>query len=103
MILTSETRAPVGAAKLCTLKDYRPPALVCRERGWTVGTRLVGDEGYGPTVIRITAIGEENILAVAESGPGSSYAREGTWCLDGRDWQPLLPANESQKEGAARG
>ena len=73
-----------------TRNDHRPPAIVCRERGWTVGTRLVGDEGYGPTVIRITAIGEGCILAIAESGPGSRRPYETLWGVGCRDWQPLL-------------
>jgi hypothetical protein len=28
----------------------------CRKNGWGVGTRLIGDEGYGHTVIELTAI-----------------------------------------------
>jgi len=46
----------------------------CRRNGWKVGTRIVGDEGYGPTVIEITAIGEEAVLAkcISHNGePGS--------------------------------
>lgn len=39
-------------------------AEVARANGWTVGTRLVGDEGYGPATIEITAIGRANVLAV---------------------------------------
>jgi hypothetical protein len=68
------------------------PADTCRRLGWTVGTRLIGDEGNGPTVIRITAIGERQILAVVESyynGMPSYGAREGNWHLDCRDWQPV--------------
>lgn len=65
------------------------PADTCRANGWTVGTRLVGDEGYGPTVIEITAIGEERILARAISHGGKPYRRqpdETTWLLDHREW-----------------
>ena len=72
-----------------TLGDYREPAAICRERGWTVGTQLVGDEGDGPTVIEITAIGEKLILAKALSRNGrrTPYRGEGTWALDCRDWK----------------
>ncbi len=56
----------------------------CRANGWTVGTRLVGDEGYGPTTIEITAVGERRILA-KELSP-RAYG-EMMWTLDRRDWQ----------------
>jgi hypothetical protein len=62
-------------------------AELCRSNGWTVGTRLVGDEGYGPTVIQITAIGESVLLAKAVSQDGRSVSgRELTWTLACRDW-----------------
>lgn len=63
---------------------------ICRANGWTVGDRLVGDEGYGPTVIRITAIGEQRILAIAESHNGvpAQAPSEGVWTLAHRSWQP---------------
>ena len=56
-----------------------------RRRGWEPGQRLVGDEGYGPTVITITAIGINSVLAV----PERARAREGVWTLAHRDWQPV--------------
>jgi len=61
----------------------------CKVNGWTVGTQLVGDEGYGPTVIEITAIGEESILAKTISHNGDvRHARgEGNWTLQCRDWK----------------
>lgn len=58
---------------------------LCRENGWTVGTRLVGDEGSGPTVIEITAIGKRRILAQVISGP-SLYSGEQPWTLRSRVW-----------------
>jgi hypothetical protein len=63
-------------------------AGTCRVNGWHVGTRLVGDEGYGPTIIRITAIGDWEILAVTESRNGQPEDRpyEGLWKLDHREW-----------------
>lgn len=68
-------------------------AETCRLNGWTVGTRLVGDEGYGPTVIRITAIGESALLAVRESHNGEAVERpyEGSWTLRYRDWTEVAP------------
>lgn len=52
-----------------------------RRRGWVAGTRLVGDEGYGPTTITITAVGRDGILAIAD---GRRY--ESSWTLRHRDW-----------------
>lgn len=73
-----------------TLHDRRPPAEICRERGWTVGTRIVGDEGHGPTVLVITAIGEHRILARTISQKGRPVTvTETTWALDCRDWTEL--------------
>lgn len=64
-------------------------AELCRRNGWGPGTRLVGDEGYGPDVIEITAIGESKILAVAISRNGRpSFPRsEAAWTLTLRDWR----------------
>lgn len=76
-----------------TLRDSRPPAIVCRERGWAPGTRLIGDDGYGPTVIEITAVGEMSILAkeISHAGKRTKELREGLWGLDSRDWRATLP------------
>ncbi len=64
-------------------------AAICRKKGWGVGTRLAGDEGYGPTVIQITAVGERLILArvISYDGVPRNYQNESTWTLDCRDWQ----------------
>jgi hypothetical protein len=63
---------------------------LCRRNGWGPGTRLVGDEGYGPTVIRITAVGERHVLAVAESHQGVAVdPRERLWTLALRDWREV--------------
>lgn len=69
------------------------PAGVCRAKGWQVGTRLVGDEGYGPSVIRITAIGNDRILAVTESrnGKPTNDPFESSWVLDCREWTEVTP------------
>lgn len=76
---------------MSTLNDYRHPAEVCRERGWGPGTLLIGDEGYGPTIIEITGLGERLMLArtVAHDGAPLGYADEHSWCLHCRDWQKV--------------
>lgn len=66
------------------MKRGSTDAETCRLNGWSVGTVLVGDEGYGPTTIRITAIGEESILA-ARAGS----RRESTWTLACREWEEM--------------
>lgn len=69
------------------------PADLCAVNGWKVGDRLVGDEGYGPTVIEITAIGWFEILAMQISHTDTSGEtlhleyREGSWCLEDREWE----------------
>jgi len=73
------------------------PARICKENGWGPGTRLVGDEGNGPTVIEITAIGEHSILAKQISQNGAKYlGTEGLWCLDCREWKVV----KSRKSGS---
>lgn len=64
-------------------------ADTARAKGWTVGTRLVGDEGHGPTVIEITAIGRDQVLAytVSHNGKPDPRSRESSWSFRYRDWQ----------------
>lgn len=67
------------------------PADVARLKGWTVGTKLIGDEGWGPTVIKITAIGEEEVLARKLSHNGEPVdCDEGTWEFSCRDWKVMV-------------
>lgn len=76
-----------------TLGDTRAAAVICRERGWGPGTRLVGDEGRGPHVIEITAVGEEQILAknlTMQTG-------EGLRDLSCRDWIVVVAAEDDGK------
>lgn len=84
-----------------TLNDHREPAVICKERGWIPGTMLVGDEGYGPTVIEITGIGKHKMLAetISHNGEKSSTG-EASWVLWCRDWQ-VVPNVEVQGPGAA--
>ena len=64
-------------------------ADICRKKGWVAGTRLVGDEGCGPTVIELTAIGEGDILAktISHNGNMEEYPHEGSWTLSCRQWK----------------
>ena len=59
----------------------------CRRMGWAAGTRIAGDEGYGVTVIEITAIGETSLLARTVQHDGKPRDDgEGLWHLGCRDW-----------------
>jgi len=58
----------------------------CRRMGWTVGTRLVGNEGCGDTIIEITAIGDRGVLARDTNCPRVELRYEGPWSLAWRDW-----------------
>lgn len=66
-----------------TLNSKFTDAELCRRNGWGAGTYLVGDEGYGPTTIEITAVGERCILARTVA---PRRASETTWTLRNRDW-----------------
>lgn len=68
-------------------------ADVARRNRWKVGTRLAGDEGRGETVIEITAIGEQMVLAKAISHAGEPVAwRESSWTFSCREWREVQPA-----------
>ncbi|AXQ65000.1 hypothetical protein SEA_RENAUD18_94 [Mycobacterium phage Renaud18] len=64
-------------------------AATARANGWTVGTRLAGDEGYGETIIEITAIGEEHVLAKTISHDGRPGRGEGMWTFSCRKWREV--------------
>jgi len=73
-------------------------AQTARDNGWVVGTQLTGDEGYGPTVIELTAIGRDQVLAVTVShnGKPDPRSRESSWTFRFRDWQIHAPAEAVQ-------
>jgi hypothetical protein len=75
-------RPDCPGTRLCTLDRHDSAADVCRDRGWSVGTVLEGEEGHGPSRITITAIGRRQILA--QKSGGDSY--ESTWTLSCRCW-----------------
>lgn len=62
-------------------------AAACHRMGWTVGTRIVGDEGLGPEIWRITAIGIASVLTVTEKPGGDK--REKPSSLSHRDWRKV--------------
>lgn len=64
-------------------------ADLCRHNGWKVGDLLEGDEGQGPTVIRLTALGETQVLArvVSHQGEPERESPERSWGLTNRPWK----------------
>jgi hypothetical protein len=63
---------------------------MCRTNGWNVGDSLDGDEGHGPTRIKIAAIGEELILARQTHQNGAPWdGYESLWTLAYRDWKKV--------------
>ena len=78
-----------ATTRVTTTTMWENQAMVCRNLGWLPGTRLAGDEGYGVTVIEITALGEEKILAkrISHDGKPIVGGRESSWTLSCRDWR----------------
>ena len=71
------------------MRPAESDADFCRRMGFIPGTRLAGNEGYGVTIIQLTAIGERCILAKEISHAGkTSDEYERTWTLSIRDWKP---------------
>lgn len=65
-------------------------ADLCRANDWQPGTVLVGDEGYGPETIVLTAIGESCVLArqIRDRHGLPVDDIEEIWTLQYRDWKP---------------
>jgi len=81
---------------ISTLNSALSSAELCRQNNWQVGTQLIGaDEGYGSTVIQITAIGEKKIFVktISHNGVSPPYSgykdHETSWFLAHREWKPL--------------
>ncbi len=66
-------------------------AEICQRNGWGPGTLLAGENDHGVSVIRLTAIGDREVLArhITQNGePVSELAgRELNWTLTKRDWR----------------
>lgn len=65
------------------MKPGESEAAFVRRMGWGVGTRLIADEGYGPSTIEITAIGRDKVLCSWNGG------REASTTFSFRDWQVI--------------
>ncbi len=79
-----------------TLGSLLTSASLCRLNGWKPGTVLQGDSpvtpGAIPGRIRITAIGEDHILARAVgTGVEDEVIHEIQWPLQRRDWRRVKP------------
>lgn len=79
-----------GSGQGCTLVDAVPSAVIARRRGWCAGTILEGDEGYGWARIKITALGDHEILA-RSCCVGVGEGAECVWALDCRCWGEVAP------------
>ena len=67
---------------------YPTSTEICRANGWTVGDMLEGQDEVSTDRIRITAIGEQNVLARWQyaDNPESS---ERLMSLDFREWRKV--------------
>lgn len=74
-----------------TRNDQRHAAEVCREHGWQAGTRLIGSDDVGTTVIEITAVGQRVLLArtISQNHRPAAYGHERSWRLSDRDWHEV--------------
>jgi hypothetical protein len=71
-----------------TYRSTLTSAELCRRNGWTAGTILEGDEGYGPERIVITAVGEVSVLARRVNARSED---EHQWNLVWRAWVKVEP------------
>lgn len=64
-------------------------ADICRENGWTAGTRLVGHDGICTIEIEITSVFSIVIMAkiVAYDDAKVDWDVERVWRLDKREWR----------------
>ena len=72
-----------------TKDSLQSDANLCHINQWVVGDRLIGDEGHGPTVIQITAIGEQSVLfkMVSHNSVPAGNHRDSVWTLTCRSWK----------------
>jgi hypothetical protein len=70
-------------------------AETLRLNGWGIGDILEGDEGYGPSRIVITAIGEETFLCRWDYKCTGVFGDEsGNTTLSCRDWKKVSSRRE---------
>lgn len=77
-----------STASTIELSKTMNPAEVARAKGWSEGTRIVGDEGHGPTVIEITEMTRSRLFAkrISHDGEPANSDRDNSWVLYCRDW-----------------
>lgn len=69
-----------------TARPDQSSADFCRQMGWKKGHFITGsDDGYGAVTVRLTAIGEENVLGKTVR-PRREGVGEQIWSLHWRDW-----------------
>jgi hypothetical protein len=105
-----------GDGRVAVMARGRTERETCELNGWDVGTVLRGHEKWrGGTgmwsTIRITAIGEQSILArcirheeTAPAGIVSDHQcdhREAMWTLTSREWSPAPATDDVEREVAA--
>ena len=93
-LLDDSADAEQRIVAMSTLRHRGSDADVCRANGWGVGTFLAGDEGHGVTVIELTALGRQSIVArcVAHDGQAVNQG-ENSWVLWCREWT-AIPAED---------
>lgn len=74
-----------------TLNAALSDAEICRRNGWRPGTLIRGTEHFQSgksqtNTIKITAVGEESILARCVDGDGDP---EHSWTLKCREWKKV--------------
>lgn len=64
---------------------------ICQKNGWDVGTRLVGDEGWGPDVIEIRYLSPSIVVCrlVLPHNPNHPKGSDAPWTLQCRNWQKV--------------
>lgn len=89
--MTRHEWALLSTPQVPTFNSGMASADLCRMNNWTPGTKLAGDEGFGVTIIRVTALGEKNILAERElsNGKTPAWRYESVQNLHDRDWRKV--------------
>jgi hypothetical protein len=83
-------------------------AAICRANGWGVGDILEGEEYGRIAQIRITAIGEEGVLAREIAGGTVGFGwnpvhrPESSWSLAHREWTKVDPGSRRVGEVTRR-
>lgn len=88
------------------MKIGKNDAETLRLNGWGVGDVIERETGFGDVVqVRITAVGEENILIRHKGGISQEFGAETTgrflvWAVEGRPWWKVQESGDQPKGGA---